>query len=275
VWRGGAVSVRLVRVRTVFFAAFVLAASAASTANAAAVTLHVDASLIADSVTPAAGSPLWVGLKMHHDAGWHTYWKNPGDAGMPTRITWTLPEGWTASGINWPAPARLQLGPLASYGYAGDAVLPVKLSLPAGWNAKLPAQIVAHTTWLVCKEQCIPEGADLVLNLPAHSSAADRGLLDIWRARIPQMTRFKVASAERKLDRMVLTLEPAADGQFFPDREELIEPGDPPQVSVSGSRVSWSAKLGVQGKALAAPASVAGVWVPKAGNPVFVEAKLK
>jgi thiol:disulfide interchange protein DsbD len=258
--------------RTVFFTALVVAAS---TADAAAVTQHVDASLVADSGAPAAGAPLWVGLKMHHDAGWHTYWKNPGDAGMPTRITWTLPDGWTASGINWPAPERLQLGPLASYGYAGDAVLPVKLFPPAGWNAKQPAQIVAHTTWLACKEICIPEGADLVLNLPAHNSAADRGLLDTWRARIPQMTRFKTASAERSKDRLVLTLEPAADGQFFPEREELIEPGDPPQLSVNGSRATWSAKLGVQGKTLTAPASVAGVWVPKTGKPVFVEAKLK
>jgi thiol:disulfide interchange protein DsbD len=251
-----------------------LALAAALGARGAAAPHHAQASLVAGDVN-AGGAALWVGLKLRHDAGWHTYWKNPGDAGMPTKISWTLPEGWTASGIDWPAPDRMQIGPLASYGYGGDVVLPLKLFPPPGWSPKQPAHLAAHVNWLVCKEQCIPEDADLALNLPARDNAADRSLLEIWRARIPQSVRFNIAAAERTNGRLLLTLEPAAEGQFFPEREELIEPGDPPQVAVHGERVTWSAKLGVQGKTLAAPASIAGVWVPKTGKPVFVEARLK
>jgi len=148
VWRGGVVSAKLrFAMRKISFTVLLLAAAFA--ADAGAVALHVDASLIADSTSPARDAPVWIGLRMRHDAGWHTYWKNPGDAGMPTRITWTLPEGWTASGINLPAPERLQLGPLASYGYQGEVVLPVKLFPPAAWDAKLPVHISAHAAWLM------------------------------------------------------------------------------------------------------------------------------
>jgi DsbC/DsbD-like thiol-disulfide interchange protein len=252
-----------------------LALAATFGARGAAVPHHVDASLIAGEANAAGASALWVGLKLRHDAGWHTYWKNPGDAGMPTKISWTLPEGWSASGINWPAPERIQIGPLASYGYAGDVVLPLKVFPPAGWNAKQPVHLQARVNWLVCKEQCIPEDADLALDLPARDGAADRNLLGTWRERIPQSVRFNTAAAERANGRLLLTLEPATEGQFFPEREELIEPGDPPQLTVHGNRVTWSAKLGLQGKTLAAPSAIAGVWVPKTGKPAFVEAKLK
>jgi DsbC/DsbD-like thiol-disulfide interchange protein len=242
---------------------------------AAAEAMHVEASLIASGASPARDAPLWVGLKMRHQAGWHTYWKNPGDAGMPTRIDWTLPAGWSASGIEWPAPARIQLGPLASYGYEGDLVLPVKLIPPSGWDAKSPVRISAKANWLVCKEICIPEGGNFTLSLPARVSEPDRKLFDAWRERVPVSFRFTKATAERNAGRLVVTLEPAGSGQFFPEREELVEPGDPPQVTITGKRATWSAKLGVQGKTLAATAMISGVWVPESGKPLFVQAKLR
>jgi DsbC/DsbD-like thiol-disulfide interchange protein len=236
---------------------------------------HVAASLIADSAGAVPGKPFWVGLRMRHETGWHTYWKNPGDAGMPTRIDWILPTGWTAGGIAWPAPERIQIGQLASYGYQGDAVLPVKLFPPEGWNANTPVRIEAKANWLVCKEVCIPESGDFTLTLPAGGDAADRALLESWRTRVPQAFRFTSAGAERNGGRLLLTLAPAGAGQFFPEGEELVEPGDPPQLTLNGERVTWSAKLGVQGIALKTPATIAGVWVPKSGKPVYVEAKLK
>jgi thiol:disulfide interchange protein DsbD len=250
-------------------------AFAAAHAPAGAPALHVQASLIAGGAGGARGAPVWVGLKLRHEAGWHTYWKNPGDAGMPTRIEWTLPEGWTAGGIEWPAPERLQIGPLGSYGYEGEVVLPVKLFPPAGWDAKSAVQIGARASWLVCKEQCIPESASVSLSLSARNSEADRSLFELWRLRVPKTFHFTAATAVRNQGRLVLSLAPAGDGQFFPDREELVEPGDPPQVAVNGERVTWSARLGAQGKSITVPASIAGVWVPKSGKPVFVAAVLK
>jgi DsbC/DsbD-like thiol-disulfide interchange protein len=250
------------------FAALLAGASAAE-------ALHVTASLITDGANPARDQPLWVGLRMRQQTGWHTYWKNPGDAGMPTRIEWTLPEGWSASGIVWPAPSRLPVGPLASYGYEGDLVLPVKLMPATGWDRITPVQISARANWLVCKDVCIPEDGSFTLKLPANPAPAERSLFAAWRARVPQPTRFSTATAEKIGDRLLVTLAPAGSGQFFPEHEELVEPGDPPQIKASGDHITWSAKLGLQARDVNPPASVAGVWVPDSGKPLFVEAKLK
>ena len=85
----------------------------------------------------APGSTLYVALVQNIDTGWHTYWRNPGDAGEPTKITWTLPAGWRAGDIVWPAPKRLPVGPLMNYGYEGQALLPVPIEVPA--DAKVGA----------------------------------------------------------------------------------------------------------------------------------------
>ena len=259
--------------RRVLFACCLLAAPFATAESSN--PLHVNASLIAGDVIHAPNAMIWTGLRMRHQPGWHTYWKNPGDAGMPTRIEWTLPDGWSAGGILWPAPQRIPAGALASYGYDGDLVLPIKLFPPSSWDGKTRVQISAHANWLVCKEQCIPENGTLTLALPATSAAAEQNLLRTWRTRVPQPFRFATASARKSQGRLVITLEPVVAGQFFPEREELIEPGDPPQFTLSGKRATWSARLGVQGKSLSVPATIAGVWVPEQGTPLFVTTKLE
>ncbi|HNW64023.1 MAG TPA: protein-disulfide reductase DsbD family protein, partial [Piscinibacter sp.] len=57
-----------------------------------------------------AGQPIWLGLSIAHQPHWHTYWKNPGDSGLPTTLQWTLPEGVKAGEIEWPTPKRLPIG---------------------------------------------------------------------------------------------------------------------------------------------------------------------
>ena len=83
----------------------------------------------------AAGKPLWLGLKIEHQPHWHTYWKNPGDSGLPTTLQWTLPAGVAPGEIQWPTPGRLPIGPLMNYGYEGTLLLPVAVTVPAGFNA--------------------------------------------------------------------------------------------------------------------------------------------
>ncbi|HEY2048671.1 MAG TPA: protein-disulfide reductase DsbD domain-containing protein, partial [Caulobacteraceae bacterium] len=93
---------------------------------------HAHVRLVADAKAAAPGSTLWVAVVMDQDPGWHTYWRNPGDAGEATQIAWTLPDGWRAGAIDWPVPRRLPLGPIMNYGYEGRAVLPVPITIPAG-----------------------------------------------------------------------------------------------------------------------------------------------
>ena len=121
-----------------------------------------------------AGQPVWLGLQITHQPEWHTYWKNPGDSGLPTALRWTLPAGVTAGEIAWPTPKKLPIGNLANYGYDNTVLLPVPLTVAPGFSAsQMSVQLSA--TWLVCKRECIPQEGEFTLTLPARSSSAANG----------------------------------------------------------------------------------------------------
>lgn len=138
-----------------------LAADSVSTDN-------VRASLIAavDAIVP--GESFWVALRLDIRDGWHTYWRNPGDSGEPTAIDWTLPEGFSAGDIVWQAPHRVAMGPLVNYGYEGEVLHLVEITVPA--SAAQSATLEANAYWLVCEEICIPEEARLDLTLPVAAA---------------------------------------------------------------------------------------------------------
>jgi thiol:disulfide interchange protein DsbD len=118
------------------------------------------------------GKPLWLGLQLRHAAGWHTYWKNPGDSGLPTELNWTLPPGWQAGAIEWPLPQRVQIGNLANYGYENEVLLPVAVTVPQPLPGGAEVDIQLRASWLVCREECIPQEGDFVLRLPLRSRYA-------------------------------------------------------------------------------------------------------
>ncbi len=212
---------------------------------------------------------------MLHATGWHTYWKNPGDAGLPTRIEWQLPEGWSAGDIEWPAPRRIANGGgFASYGYEGELVLPVMVFTPRDWNGRTPVQLSARVSWLACRETCIPESAQLSLELPVSAASTRTALLERFLQRTPEAFNFSAVRAQRHDHRLQLVLEPAREGEFFPDQEQLIEPGDAPVSQRTGQAVMWSAKLGEQGEHYAVGTHISGIWIEKGARPRRVEAAL-
>ncbi len=144
-----------------------LAAERAETPELA-VTLVAETGLVRD--TPAVrGQPLWLGVLLEHAPEWHTYWVNPGDSGLPTKLTWSLPDGVTATGIAWPHPERFELSGLYNFGYHERQLLPIELAVPASYAAaSLPVSL--KIDWLVCKEECIPGSATLALSVPVVPS---------------------------------------------------------------------------------------------------------
>jgi thiol:disulfide interchange protein DsbD len=121
--------------------------------------------LVSDVRSVKPGQPFTVGLVTTLDPGWHTYWKNPGDAGLPLRIDWKLPEGFSAGPIEWPAPMRMPGGGEMSYGYAGTVLLPVRITPPE--TIREDTVTVAGTfRWLECAEVCVSASATLDLALP-------------------------------------------------------------------------------------------------------------
>ena len=113
----------------------------------------VHAELVVEQNAPE----LKLAVVLHHPDGWHTYYKNSGDAGLPTELKWTLPKGFSAGDIDWPKPQTFSEGNLKTYGYTGEVKLPVVISHPAGSEA----QIKVKASWLVCKDVCVPETQEL------------------------------------------------------------------------------------------------------------------
>lgn len=125
----------------------------------------VNATIYSEKPSFEADTPFRLGVLLEPVAGWHTYWENPGDAGLATKLVWTLPEGFTAGTIDWPMPRRMAEGPLVVYGYEGTVFLPVTITPPAALNPG-PYTFRVKASWLVCKDICIPEAVELEITLP-------------------------------------------------------------------------------------------------------------
>lgn len=132
----------------------------------------VDARLVSDRRAVEPGETFHLALHQTITPGWHTYWRNPGDSGEPTRLDLSLPDGWRAGEMIWPAPNSYDLGPLTNYGYSAEVTLPVPVTVP-GNAAPGPLTITAFATWLVCEDICIPEEADVEITLEVGGSAID------------------------------------------------------------------------------------------------------
>jgi thiol:disulfide interchange protein DsbD len=128
-------------------------------------------SLVADHLAIAPGQAIQLGLRLRLAPRWHSYWRHAGDAGAPTEIALTLPEGSQAGPIAWPTPQAIPFGPLMSFGYYGEVVLPMQITPPASLRAGEVFSISAQATWLVCDDVCIPEEGSFRLNLPVVAEA--------------------------------------------------------------------------------------------------------
>src|SRR5947207_3539032 len=123
---------RYIARRALRLAAIIGFALAAATPVWAADAPHpVTARLVPETTSIGPGTTLWVDLHLDIAPGWHTYWRNPGDSGLPTEIAWQLPEGFTAGEIAWPVPERFVVGTIGNYGYAGSVDLLVPIAAPA------------------------------------------------------------------------------------------------------------------------------------------------
>lgn len=123
----------------------------------------VQAELVSRFHDAVPGTEFEIGLLLRHDSKWHTYWKSTGDTGLPTRIQWSLPQGWHASEILWPTPDVFKIGDLVNYGYGDEVLLPVRISVPASAEVGSVQDIKAEVSWLMCADQCVPGKASLTL----------------------------------------------------------------------------------------------------------------
>lgn len=180
----------------------------------------VQAELIADLAVVRPGSPVRVGLRLIHDEGWHTYWRNPGDSGLPTQFPLESTGGLAAGEIQWPLPSRLLIPPLANLGFEGEVLLVRQLQVPADYGQST-LEFSTLAQWLVCREVCIPGEARLTLSLPVAAEsvvAAQSVAFDAAAKRLPVRTEAADFS-----------LSPSAVRWFLPASVigESYRPGQP------------------------------------------------
>ena len=150
--------------------------AAQNSGKAVVTTPQVRAELLAHAPDGAdPGKTVWLGLQLTHQPDWHTYWRNPGDSGLPITVQWTLPAGITAGDIAWPLPKKIPIGNLANYGFDGTVLLPVPLTIsqdfkPGLTNNEIEVKLKAN--WLVCRKECIPEEGEFALKVPVKGSMA-------------------------------------------------------------------------------------------------------
>jgi thiol:disulfide interchange protein DsbD len=247
--------------------ALILALLAGVPAESTVRGAHVTASLLAEQAWIRPGRPLTVGLRLQMDPEWHTYWKNPGDSGLPTRIRWTLPVGFEAGAIAWPSPERFAAEPLASYGYAGEVVLLSEIHVPAQAPLGSAVVIAARADWLECRDVCRPGKAELALRLDVKDEEPRRD--DRWamafaeaRARMPRERASWTIAGDAGRGALTLLARGAAtpprQAYFFPGRPDVVEHGAPQHLAAQKGGFRLEIPLAANAKP---PESLEGVLV--------------
>jgi len=203
----------------------------------------VKVELLAEPAAIIPGEPFTVGIKLSMKPHWHTYWRNPGDSGEPTQVTWKLPPGFVAGELEWPAPSLIRVGPAASFGYEGEAILLARITPPRDVSSGTAVGLAADVAYLVCEKICIPGEASASLSLAVSEPGARppaNAAFDAARSRLPQPSPW---SATFGADERTITLSLRAQhlrgdairsATFFPYDNTLIENAAPQLLRTDG-----------------------------------------
>jgi DsbC/DsbD-like thiol-disulfide interchange protein/cytochrome c biogenesis protein CcdA len=240
----------------------------------------MDVSLVAGERT---GDRVELAFVMRPHSGWHGYWQNPGDAGQPASVEWTLPPGATAGPLRYPVPQRLLISGLMNYVFERDYALIAELRLPPGAAPSLP--VTATIRYLACTDRiCVPQSATV------SADAAKGGSLAAWKQALPRPLggegRFEVAGGRLRLAVPMPASTTFDDPYFFPLTERAADYAAPQRVSRSGDWLIIETKAGeVRPSLLEGVLAIGGGQglsltarpgtVPAAGAPVAAETKAK
>lgn len=223
------------------------------------------------------GSTMLAGVRLQMDPGWHTYWKNPGDSGGPTKIEWQLPPGVTAGEIQWPLPEKLTMEGLTTYIYHDEVMLLVSLKLAADLKPG-SLEIKAKVSWLECEKLCVPGNVSVSapLQIAAEMKAsAEATLLETARGKLPKSANSLSPHGEWEkpatgdLRPLILewstTAPPVSEPDFFPDTYDAFEVQSATEIISAGAdkvRLRKEVKK-IEGNW---PAAITGVLIQKSGG---------
>ena len=197
-------------------------------------TPHSEARLVSDVASVRAGEPFTVGVHVTLEKGWHTYWKNPGDAGNGLLATWRLPDGFSADSFAYPVPERIPYPPLVNYGYSDEVVFLATVTPPAAVEAGRSVRLTLLAEFLVCADVCIPAAAERTLELPVRDAppapSGDAALIRRYAGSLPVEHARWATRAARTDGGFVLDVAPPegwkgslAGAYFFPTDPTLLD----------------------------------------------------
>ncbi len=193
--------------------------------------------LIAERESVVPGETFYAAIKMDLDTGWHVYWRNAGDAGLPPRIDLREGSDITDAALGpfvWPIPHLLPVveGEIMDYGYDDRLILPFPLTIPADATGSVQVNLLAD--YLICEEICIPETVEISLTLPVGDSEphiANGTLIGEWVAKAPRdfggEARIEASGAPWKLSlKTEGGFDTGSDIRFYPFGHEISHPAD-------------------------------------------------
>ncbi len=210
----------------------------------------VEAELITEYEAIQAGQDFVVGVKFKIDPSWHTYWINPGAAGMPTTIKWELPEGFEAGALEFPFPHEFMAFGMVGFGYEKEVTHLVTMKAPKGLKAGQEVALKAKVKWLVCDpKQCVPGKADLSLNLKV---GADKGAetsnaetIAAARQEVPKAPEGWQSGYQSKGGNIVITIAIGDvftslpdDLVLYPETKRIIKLGEKPVFDLSDGKLT-------------------------------------
>lgn len=212
-------------------------------------------SLVSDHAAVSPGQKVRIGLRQRLAPHWHTYWKNPGDAGSPPNIEFNLPDGATVSGIDWPGPDRFIIGPVASYGYENEIVFPVTMSVPQDAQPGSQLVVEANADWVVCEKECIPEEGKFRLTLPVEARARPtspviRASFNTADARQPQPAPWQasVVAGESTLQVLVkgdgISAQSVRSALYFPESWGIVDHVAEQSLKVENGKLTMTLQKG-------------------------------
>ncbi len=191
---------------------------------------YSDAWLVPEVTSIRPGTPFTVAIRFEMDPGWHNYWENAGDSGLPTTIEWDLPEGFRAGEIQWPYPEKIVAYPLVDYGYSDEVALLVEVTPPAVLHPGSSVTLDARVNWLICKEICLPAFTYVASDIPVTDAAPApdpqwTSLFAETRDRLPKTVASWELSAEVTEGGYQLEVQASEPGLPVPERVYFFASG--------------------------------------------------
>ena len=238
---------------------------------------QVTARLVTNATSAQPGKTLRVGLLLTAAEKWHTYWRNPEDAGFPTSIKWKLPDGWTAGDLQWPLPHEYDLSGVVMYGYGGETMLFADLQVPAT-AAEEDVTISGKAKWLECDDEaCVPGSASVTLALPVKNAeptpSPDADLMTRHEVFLPAEAAGWSFAYARAGNTLSVTVTPpagaagaVAKAKFFPYEKGVITAGVD-QKWTWGTPATFALSLQENADGIKVPEVLEGILVSETGWP--------